>query len=97
MFSLQPPEGSQYEDIEVFDLIELRSTDENISICIAGDMNARTASLADCINDVDIDFSIEDNLKNGMLNVENVSLEDDILKQRVSNIKQTWIRIDSAL
>ena len=76
-----PPEGSQYEDIEVLHLIvqtiaELRSTDENISIC--------TASLVDFINDVDNDFSIDDNFENYMLNVENVALDDNILKQRVS-------------
>ena len=47
-------------------------------------MNARTASLADFINDVDNDFSIDDNFENCTLNVENVALDDNIRKQRVS-------------
>ena len=47
-------------------------------------MNARTASLADFINDGDNDFSIDDNFENCTLNVENVALDDNIRKQRVS-------------
>ena len=65
-------------------IAEPPSTYENISICRAGDLNARTASLADFINDVDNDFSIDDNFENYMVNVENVALDDNIFKQRVS-------------
>ena len=47
-----PPENSNYSNISIFDEIEdnfidLKSKNEDFDICIAGDLNARTANLKD--------------------------------------------------
>ena len=47
-----PPENSNYSNISIFDdiednFIDLKSKNEDFAICIAGDLNARTANLKD--------------------------------------------------
>ena len=51
-----PPQGSPYENMEVFDFIEntisdLKSVETSCDVCIAGDFNARTAQIPEFIAD----------------------------------------------